>query len=265
MRSASGLVLVLIAIAMATLDVPLKTDTDRVPPYTSHAETPLGEVLRAPEPSSEPVPVVVTMVESRAGPAVPPEPRSVPKDRVAMGRQLQTELKRVGCYVGDLHGVWTRESREAMSAFIDRANATLPVDEPDGILLTLVRTYDGKVCGERCPAGQGLSHTGGCVPHAILAAANEAKSVPSAAASPANRATPAIIGWTTSVAGAALIAPTEPLATETPADPLSPAVVAPTPKIAQAGAADKRRSQYAERGGGWARNVFRQLDRLGAY
>ena len=29
-----------------------------------------------------------------------------------------------------------------------------------GIQLTLLRTYDGKVCGERCPAGQGLSHTG---------------------------------------------------------------------------------------------------------
>ena len=263
MRSASGLVLVLMGLALVTLDVPLKMDTDMVPAYTSHAETPLGEFLRAAEPSPDPVPVVVTIAEGRAGPAVPQ--RSVPKDRVTMSRQLQTELRRVGCYDGDVNGVWTRESRQAMSAFIDRANATLPVDEPDGILLTLVRTYDGKVCGERCPAGQGLSHTGGCVPHAILAAANEAKSVPSAATSPANRATPAIIGWTTSVAGAALIAPTEPLATETPADPLSPAVVAPTPKIAQAGAADKRRSRYAERGGGWARNVFRQLDRLGSY
>ena len=194
MRSAGSLFLLLIAIAMATLDVPLKTDADRVPSYTSHAETPPGEVLKAAEPSPEPVPVVVTTVGSRAGPAVPQKP--VPGDRVTMGRQLQTELKRVGCYVGDLHGVWTRESREAMSAFIDRANAILPVDEPNGILLALVRTYDDKVCGERCPAGQGLSHTGRCVPHAILAVTSEAKSVPSAPASPVQRATPAIIGWT---------------------------------------------------------------------
>ena len=96
-----------------------------------------------------------------------------------MGRQLQTELKRVGCYHGDLNGVWTRESREAMRAFIDRANARLPIDEPDVIQLTLLRTYVGKVCGERCPAGQGLNHTGGCVPHAILALTSESKSVPS--------------------------------------------------------------------------------------
>jgi hypothetical protein len=51
-----------------------------------------------------------------------------------MSRQLQTELKRVGCYDGDVNGVWTRESRQAMSAFIDRANATLPVDELSPIL-----------------------------------------------------------------------------------------------------------------------------------
>ena len=215
MRSASGLVLVLIGLALVTLRRAPENGYGQGPVLYSHAETPLGEFLRAAEPSPDPVPVVVTIAEGRAGPAVPQ--RSVPKDRVTLGRQLQTELKRVGCYDGDVNGVWTRESREAMSAFIDRANATLPVDEPDGILLTLVRTYDGKVCGERCPAGQGLSHAGQCVPHAILAAANEAKSVPSAAMSPIQRATPAIISWTTSVADAALIPPTEPLATETPA------------------------------------------------
>lgn len=179
-----------------------------------------------------------------------------------MGRQLQTELKRVGCYVGDPHGLWTRESREAMSAFIDRANAILPVDEPNGILLALVRTYDGKVCGERCPAGQGLSHTGRCVPHAILAVTSEAKSTPSAPASPVQRATPAIIGWTTSVAGAAPLPPTATLGTEMPANPSSPEVAAaPMPKAARA-TADRRRPRYAEHGG-WARNVFKQLDRLG--
>jgi hypothetical protein len=261
MRSAGSLVLLLIAIALATLDVPLKTDADRLPSYTSHAEAPLGEALRVAETSPEPVPVVVTIAEGRA-PAVPPEPRSLPKDRVTMGRQLQTELTRVGCYFGDLHGVWTRESREAMSAFIERANALLPVDDPNDILLTLVRTYDGKVCGARCPAGQGLSHTGGCVPHAILAVTSEAKSTPSVPASPVQRATPAIIGWTTSIAGAAPLPPVATLGAEMPADPSSLEVAAaPTPKAAPA-SADRRRPKYAEQGG-WARNVFKQLDRQG--
>ena len=251
MRSGGGLVLVVIGLAVATTDVPLKTETDKVPTYTSHTETPprdfLSDAASSPEPL--PVPVVVTVAESRASPAVPFEPRSsVPKDRVTMGRQLQTELKRVGCYHGDLNGVWTRESREAMRAFIDRANARLPIDEPDGIQLTLLRTYDAKVCGERCPAGQGLSHTGGCVPHAILALTSEVKSVPIAKSVPAGRATPAIIGWTTSVAGAALIPPPETVPAEAIAGPSAP-VATPTPtKAATASAADKRR--YAERGGG---------------
>jgi hypothetical protein len=254
----------LIGLAIAITDVPLKTDTDKAPLYTSHTETPPRDFQSGAESSPEPlpVPVVVTVAESRALPAVPFEPRpSVSKDRVTMSRQLQTELKRVGCYHGDVTGVWTRESREAMRTFIDRANARLPIDEPDGIQLTLLRTYDGKVCGERCPAGQGLSHTGGCVPHAILALTSEVKRVPTAASAPAGRATPAIIGWTTSVAGAALIPPPETVPVEALAGPPAP-VAAPTPtKAAKAGAAEKRR--YAERGGGWARNLFKQLDRLG--
>ena len=262
-RSASGLVLVLIGVAVVITDVPLKTDADKVPSYTSHTETPPRDFLSDAESSPEPLPapVVVTVAEGRQVPAVVPESKSsAPKDRVTMGRQLQTELKRVGCYQGDLNGIWTRESREAMRAFIDRANARLPIDEPDVIQLTLLRTYVGKVCGERCPAGQGLNHTGGCVPHAILALTSASKSVPVAA--PAGRSTPAIIGWTTTVTGTALIPPPETVSVEALAGP-SPPAAAPTPTKAATASADRRRSQYAERGGGWARNLFKQLDRLG--
>ena len=44
-----------------------------------------------------------------------------------------------------------------MKLFTDRVNATLPTDEPDSILLTMVRGYQDNVCGKPCPAGQGLS------------------------------------------------------------------------------------------------------------
>ena len=107
----------------------------------------------------------------RAAGAAPQKAGAVPQDRDAIGRELQKELKRVGCYEGELNGAWTPSTRQAMKAFTDRVNATLPTDEPDSILLTLVQAYQDKVCGKPCPAGQGLSDVGRCVPNAILARA----------------------------------------------------------------------------------------------
>jgi hypothetical protein len=90
-------------------------------------------------------------------------------DRPWLGRELQRELARVGCYEGELNGIWTPAARKAMKAFTDRVNATLPTEEPDHILLALVRGYRDKVCGMTCPAGQGLAENGLCMPNAILA------------------------------------------------------------------------------------------------
>jgi hypothetical protein len=95
---------------------------------------------------------------------------AAPRDRAALGRALQTELKRVGCYDGELHGVWTPGTRRAMIAFTERVNAVLPTDEPDPVLLALVRGHVSKACGVPCPAAQSLSADGRCVPTALLAA-----------------------------------------------------------------------------------------------
>jgi hypothetical protein len=89
-------------------------------------------------------------------------------DPTLLGRELQRELARVGCYEGELSGTWTPAARKAMKAFTDRVNATLPVDEPDYILLMLVMAYREKVCGVACPAGEGVSE-GRCVPNSIVA------------------------------------------------------------------------------------------------
>jgi hypothetical protein len=91
-------------------------------------------------------------------------------DRPWLGRELQRELARVGCYEGERNGIWTPATRKAMKAFTDRVNATLPTEEPDYILLALVQGYRDKVCGMPCPAGQGLAEDGRCMPNAILAA-----------------------------------------------------------------------------------------------
>jgi hypothetical protein len=58
-----------------------------------------------------------------------------------------------------------------MSAFMERVNATLPVEEPDYILLTLVQGHTANACGTECPTGQVQAQEGRCVPRAVVAQA----------------------------------------------------------------------------------------------
>ena len=102
--------------------------------------------------ASAQAPVVVTVPARPSQPTVQPGPRqpstgaALPQDPTALARQLQSELKRVGCYDGEISGAWTPRTREAMKAFTTRVNATLPVDKPDHILLALVQGHRGVAC-----------------------------------------------------------------------------------------------------------------------
>ena len=89
--------------------------------------------------------------------------------RIDLIRNLQRELKRVGCYPGEVDGDWGSGSKRAMSAFTERVNATLPFDEPDYILLTLVQGHTAQACGKGCPLGQAMSDGGKCAPNAVIA------------------------------------------------------------------------------------------------
>lgn len=92
--------------------------------------------------------------------------------RSHLASDLQRELKRVGCYGGEITGAWTQSTKRAMSDFMERVNATLPVEEPDYILLTLVQGHAALACGADCPAGEMRSDTGRCLPSAVVAQAN---------------------------------------------------------------------------------------------
>jgi hypothetical protein len=93
--------------------------------------------------------------------------------RADLVRDIQRELKRVGCYSGDADGQWGGASKRAISAFTERVNASLPVEDPDFILLTLVQGHKGLACGAACPSGQTMASQGSaqgrCVPNAVLA------------------------------------------------------------------------------------------------
>ena len=84
---------------------------------------------------------------------------------------LQLELKRVHCYDGPIDGEWLLQSKRAMRAFLDRVNASLPIDKPDRILLTLIKGHVAAACGQVCPEGQSLAADGRCLPVATPAAA----------------------------------------------------------------------------------------------
>lgn len=61
-------------------------------------------------------------------------------------RDIQNHLKRTNCYDGPVSGRWTPATQEAMEAFLAVANAALPVQKPDSVLLALVKSHTGTSC-----------------------------------------------------------------------------------------------------------------------
>lgn len=126
----------------------------------------------------QPVPAVKPASFPAAVIAVPPrripvsqqaEASGPPLDRAGLAREIQRHLKRVGCYSGDIHGVWTPAARRSMKTFTDRVNATLPIDDPDHVLLAMVQSHKGVACGRGCPTGETEVDDGRCLPKGIVA------------------------------------------------------------------------------------------------
>jgi len=192
---------------------------------------------------AETAPVVVTHAQRTneavvRKPIAPPAKSATPMpgDRASLARELQRELRRVGCYDGELNSNWTPATRKAIKAFIDRVNAKLPIDEPDHILLVLVQGHRDRACGVPCPAGQGLADDGGCLPNAILAQANKKAPERSTTLSAVQAAAPVITGLSTATTAApptllsvlgegrmALAGPSEDQARATAVAPTAPA------------------------------------------
>ena len=108
-----------------------------------------------------------------------------PSDAFSIARDAQAELRRVGCYEGEINGFWSPSSRAAAQRFLDRINAKLPVDTPEDALLALLRGKSDLACNE-CPRGQGLDAAGRCIPTALLKrSAIVTGSLPDAPAPPA--------------------------------------------------------------------------------
>jgi hypothetical protein len=197
-------------------------------------------------------PTVVTVTQRPGKHPVALGQALAPRGHGTIGHQLQEELKRAGCYAGEVNGAWTTSTRRAMQAFMERVNAVLPIDQPDGILLALVQGHPGKVCGAPCPIGQGLSRDSQCVPKAILAMAEREK------VAAANVKKSAV---TISTSTVQMTLAGQPTATEPPGDvsAVAPAPVATTaPEPPRRRVAEKHwRSPSVKRERSWAYAVFR--------
>jgi hypothetical protein len=75
-------------------------------------------------------------------------------DPRAIARELQAELKRVGCDPGAADGNWSAKSRDALGQFNRRAGLDLDTQGPTVNALEAVRVQRGRICPLICGSGQ---------------------------------------------------------------------------------------------------------------
>lgn len=83
--------------------------------------------------------------------ATPPEPRV---DMRAIARELQVQLKRVGCDPGATDGNWSAKSRDALDQFNQRAGMDLDTRGATVSALETVKVQRGRICPLTCGSGQ---------------------------------------------------------------------------------------------------------------
>ena len=201
------------------------------------------------------------MVAPAAVAALPPRDRP----RAELVRDLQRELKRIGCYAGDVDGSWGPGSRRSMQAFMEQVNSSLQSDDPDLIQLTLVRGYSGLACRGAPGANPGII-TAGRTPAAPGPRESSPAQVPSYASAPAG---PVVTGSVEIVAPAPVrvVPPLEgrmaigaPMPESGPRDGAS-LVGPPVPPGQQRAARPRSSSQQAQaprRERNWTANFFGQ-------
>lgn len=294
MRRPSGVVLVLAGLSVAAYALAGPETPPDAPPGASEASkvTTVAEPRVSSTPrhgTSAAVAAEVRPLADSAGKAAPPAPppratrrndtRGVvlvrgavrtpvgqpmagngpPLDRASLTRDLQRQLQRVGCYRGSISGVWSPSTRQAMKEFIDHVNATLPVSEPDHILLAMLQSHDDKACGQgaivaREPARQ-RPETGSLTAHQAptprdVHGNGPATAVVESAMDPRQPAAPQPMPGRMSLAGPEA---------GTPPSPTDPQVVGP--KAGHGKEASRARARKA----GSTRNVPNGRRRMGAW
>jgi len=203
MRKLSGTLLALAGVSAGTyalwsgqntVALPPKISADpsvRAPtsaPQTRAEADPAAAAALPPSAATASIPSKVLNVADAAPRVAYPPSSGLPLDRARLTREIQFQLKRVGCYHGTIDGVWSATVRLSMKAFTDRVNATLSAEQPDIVLLAMLQSHRGSGCGVPCPPGQSLAVDGRCLPNGLIAKIAEkqapAGSIAAATASP---------------------------------------------------------------------------------
>ena len=95
-------------------------------------------------------PTVIAMAPANE-PATKPEPRAI--DSADLAKQLQLQLKRVGCDPGALDGAWNDKSTQAMAQFNAHAHTKLEVKVASIGALEAVKEHKARVCPVVCGKG----------------------------------------------------------------------------------------------------------------
>jgi hypothetical protein len=223
------------------------SEPDSQVPASAPINWPIGrgawrQISVAPETTAEATTLVITIPTEGKPRTTPQISYPVQRDRYQLAKQLQGELQRVGCYGGELNGIWTAATRQAMRAFTARVNARLPTEEPDEVLLSLVRGHDGKVCERECVSAHGRGNDDRCPSHAVSSRPGVSDS-----------------SWSTSTTVAPPLTPLAP--GERPMALAGPAIGESLPIAAPP--ADLNGQNTAASTSGFGPGFFRRLDTLG--
>jgi Putative peptidoglycan binding domain len=71
-----------------------------------------------------------------------------------LGRSLQFELKRVGCYQGAVNGEFGNATREALRSFVKYSALNLRNEDLSVDAIKAVRSFDKRVCPLSCQPGE---------------------------------------------------------------------------------------------------------------
>jgi peptidoglycan hydrolase-like protein with peptidoglycan-binding domain len=77
-------------------------------------------------------------------------------------RRLQMELKRVGCYSGEIDGTWGGSSKSALEAFARTTGLELNSAEPSAKIVGEVASQLVRICPLKCAPNQ-VEHGGKCI------------------------------------------------------------------------------------------------------
>lgn len=117
---------------------------------------PLAEEKSAPVAEQTVVPAALPEPEAGAEPAsvvAPSAPASVPDAVISLEAlviETQRELKRLGCYAGEIDGIWGKGSERALNAFAERSGRVIDTSTLTPGLLDVLRPLAGRVCPLEC-------------------------------------------------------------------------------------------------------------------